>query len=357
MLSHLRVKATYPSFIQAPYFMTPKQFDDIVQRYLLGTCTEQERKLVEDWFNGMSSGDAEQMEHTEKRMLRQKIRMKLDARLGFPQAQKRPQTYHRAFRYAAALILVTLSVYLIQLSFPTDSTPTENDDHLSSTSMHHVINQTSSGQKISLRDGSHVMLEAGSELSYAEDFLQHREVHLKGEGFFEVARDTANPFCVYSGNIVTRVLGTSFRIKAHPDQKKITVSVKTGKVSVHTKTSAAASGKTTSEITLSPNQEAVYDAVHEKISQRLIGEPQAISTAPNFNMKFRNTPATEIFEALEKAYGIELQFNRDTLAECTLTTDLSDEGFYQRIEILCHALNAEYRVTETSVVIESKGCN
>jgi hypothetical protein len=151
------------------------------------------------------------------------------------------------------------------------------------------------------------------------------------------------------------VLGTSFRIKAHPTEEKITVSVKTGKVAVYTEAPSVVNK--IPEITLSPNQEAIYDPVSEMLSQRLISEPEAIPAAPDLNMKFKNTPATEIFEALEKAYGIDLQFNRDTLAECTLTTDLSEEGFYQRIEILCHALNAEYHVTETSVIIESKGCH
>jgi len=108
---------------------------------------------------------------------------------------------------------------------------------------------------------------------------------------------------------------------------------------------------------LSPNQEAIYDPVKKELSQRIVDKPQVIPNTPELKMKFKNTPAARVLDALEKAYGIDLQFNRDALAECTLTTDLFEEGFYQRIEILCHALNAEYHVTENSVIIESKGCN
>ena len=86
-----------------------------------------------------------------------------------------------------------------------------------------------------------------------------REVHLEGEAFFEVAHDTLRPFFVYTGNITTKVLGTSFTVSAR--ENVVFVEVKTGRVSVTQTTQKSASPRhtLTEEIILTPNQKAVYN--------------------------------------------------------------------------------------------------
>ena len=85
---------------------------------------------------------------------------------------------------------------------------------------------------MTLHDGSTVILEPGGEVRYNEKFLNTREVYLSGDAFFEVTKDASRPFLVYANEITTKVLGTSFRIKAKQGEKEIVVAVKTGKVSV-----------------------------------------------------------------------------------------------------------------------------
>lgn len=89
---------------------------------------------------------------------------------------------------------------------------------------------------INLPDGTSVILKQGSSLRYAAKFNGHtREVHLSGEAYFEVKKDPSRPFLVYSNELVTKVLGTSFSVKAWKDDKKFKVTVTTGKVAVFTK--------------------------------------------------------------------------------------------------------------------------
>ncbi|HTL08700.1 MAG TPA: FecR family protein, partial [Chitinophagaceae bacterium] len=93
-------------------------------------------------------------------------------------------------------------------------------------------NRTDSVQIILLPDQSRVELAANSTLAYtAKDFTSKREVHLTGEAFFTVTKMPSSPFMVYTSNMVTKVLGTSFRVTAFPGDKKAFVLVKTGKVS------------------------------------------------------------------------------------------------------------------------------
>lgn len=67
-----------------------------------------------------------------------------------------------------------------------------------------------------LEDGTEVWLNAESSLRYPNRFDgTRREVELKGEAFFKVAQDTARPFVVTAGEIVTEVLGTEFNVRTY----------------------------------------------------------------------------------------------------------------------------------------------
>src|SRR5690606_20590992 len=72
--------------------------------------------------------------------------------------------------------------------------------------------------QISLPDGTKVWLNAGSSLKYPVSFAtsQERKVHLKGEGYFEVAKDKNKPFRVMiDDRQEVEVLGTHFNINAY----------------------------------------------------------------------------------------------------------------------------------------------
>lgn len=92
-------------------------------------------------------------------------------------------------------------------------------------------NYTAENQKrqIILPDGSTVVLNAGSELSYAPGFgSSSRDVKLKGEAYFNVIPGLTLPFRVFSGGSVVRVTGTSFSV--YQVDGEVHVSVITGKV-------------------------------------------------------------------------------------------------------------------------------
>jgi hypothetical protein len=94
-----------------------------------------------------------------------------------------------------------------------------------------ITSSTPRGQKslITLPDGSRVFLNSESSISYPEFFSKDkREISLTGEAFFDVTRDENRPCIIHSGNVVTKVLGTSFNIQAF-DGKDILVTVATGK--------------------------------------------------------------------------------------------------------------------------------
>lgn len=222
-----------------------------------------------------------------------------------------------------------------------------------------VVNSGSTAQKVTLQDGSTVTLEPGGELHYNEKFLNCREVYLSGDAFFEVIKDPFNPFYVYANEITTKVLGTSFRVKANQGEKEIVVAVKTGKVSVFAKSvSNSALTKNVQEITLTPNQQAIYKLTEHVVVKKIVEQPQVISVQAGLKDSYVNEPVVSILNALSESYGVDIRFDRVSLLDCTLTSDIIEgEGLYDQLEIVCNALGGTYKMeNDASIVIEANGC-
>lgn len=87
--------------------------------------------------------------------------------------------------------------------------------------------------KIVLSDGTQVWLNASSVLHFPFTFPGGtREVYLKGEAFFKVAKNAKKPFIVHTDQTDIRVLGTSFNINTYTPEV-ITTSLVEGSVSTN----------------------------------------------------------------------------------------------------------------------------
>ncbi len=128
----------------------------------------------------------------------------------------------RAAKYLsgiAATIIIAAGVYFIQnRRYPGDKQV--------STSYHQSKSfRTGKSERktVILPDGSFITLNHNSSLVLSADFgKQVREVHLRGEGFFEVKKDPAHPFLVHTNTVTVKVLGTTFNLKAHASDEGVT---------------------------------------------------------------------------------------------------------------------------------------
>ena len=183
-----------------------------------------------------------------------------------------------------------------------------------------------------------------------------REICLTGEAFFEITKDAAHPFLVYTNEVTTKVLGTSFRIKAHRQAKEIIVAVKTGKVSVFAQP-IDAGAKKTQEVTLTPNLQAVYNRMQQSVVKKIVEKPSVIKPASVNKSYYTNIKVVTLLRALSESYGVEIKYSEAVLANCTLTTDIMDEeNLYDQLEVICNALGAHYAMEGATIVIESHGC-
>ena len=108
---------------------------------------------------------------------------------------------------------------------------------------------------ITLPDGTKAWLNAGTELTYNEDYGQKkRTLFLTGEAFFDVAKDKEHPFIVNTSDLIIQALGTQFNVKAYPEEKIITTTLVEGKIDVR----MIKSNRQLKKVTLLPNEEIVY---------------------------------------------------------------------------------------------------
>lgn len=178
-----------------------------------------------------------------------------------------------------------------------------------------VFNGQSQPRLVSLPDGSSIVLQPHSRISYTLAFSgSKREVYLVGEAFFEIAKDAEKPFFVYANELVTKVLGTSFSVRAYADSATVDVAVKSGKVSVFAQTDKDVSIlKGSRELTgmvLLPNQQAIFQRSEVRLMRNLVPTPALLATPiENQNFEFTETPLSQVFATFEKAYGVDIVYN------------------------------------------------
>lgn len=228
--------------------------------------------------------------------------------------------------------------------------------------MKEVINAGSKTQLVVLADGSSVLLQPNSRISYPKEFNRQnrREVYLVGEAFFEVAKNPHKPFFVYADNLITKVLGTSFTVCAY-DKKAVNVTVKTGKVSVFTRSDKERVEKQESRqligLVLTPNQRVLFNRDEGRLLRSLVESPTLLDMPIQQAMfEFSGTPINQVFASLENAYGVEIVFDADVMKNCYLTALLDDEPLFEKLNMICRTLDAQYEEMDGKILITSKGC-
>ena len=82
-------------------------------------------------------------------------------------------------------------------------------------------------------DSTQIWLNAGTTITYNHDYGNEiRTLNLSGEAYFKVAKDSLHPFVVNTNGILVRALGTSFNVKAYPEEKTISATLEEGKIIV-----------------------------------------------------------------------------------------------------------------------------
>lgn len=214
-----------------------------------------------------------------------------------------------------------------------------------------VIKSASKGQKttIFLSDGSRVRLNSGSEITFLTQFAAtERMVELKGEAFFEVAPDPARPFIVVSKDIETVAVGTSFNVKAYPEDKEIMVSLATGQVKIKQKDDS--SYRQSFEMFLDPGYQAIYNTSKNTIRKTEFDERLHLAWKDNI-LYFEDAEWEEIVERLEMWYGVRVFVENEIYEDKLYSGEFQDASLRHVLESLSFTKNFKYQIRENEVMI------
>jgi len=231
------------------------------------------------------------------------------------------KTFNPYLKYMAAasiLFLVGLGFFFKpslsiekQLSFKTSSIP----------------------KSIKLSDGSKIYLAANSSFQYPEKFEgDERKVSLiKGNAFFEIAKDKKHPFIIASGEIKTKVVGTSFHIQL--SKEKCEVIVLTGKVNVTSKGQS---------VDLVPNEEALFQS--QKLTKQLADKAFLVNWYAT-DITLNQTTLKQVITILQYKYGVSFQYDNEQVLAMPLTVFIKKDASLENVlEQINYITNLKFKV-------------
>jgi transmembrane sensor len=210
-----------------------------------------------------------------------------------------------------------------------------------------VLQTDEKTQKVILPDGSTVILNRNSQLTYPKEFdKQKRRVQLEGEGYFQVEHDAAHPFEVNTINETVRVLGTSFNVQSG-DEGTTTVYVAEGKV-------AFAQNEGKQKVILTRGEKGI-SASGKIIEIKATDNELAWYTG---RLEFVDTPIKEVKEAIEQYYEVSLVVENPAILNCTFTATFEEETIAIVLDILGTVLDFEWeKSTDNQYILKGGACD
>jgi transmembrane sensor len=353
--------------------MNRKAFYHLLKRYVENDCTEEERKLVEQWYEllGDEEGIDPALPPGEIKETLERLWPKIHQQTLLTESREQVSPPVKGIpvwiRWLSAAV-ITGSILTAAWWYLVPKKPYAAAQQKEMAGLHQVQNDRIITDSVYLPDGSLVILEPKAILRYHDRFKgPKREVYLEGNAFFKVTRNPKSPFYVYSKNIVTQVLGTSFFVKTNPQTKNVEVSVQTGKVAVYEagrETVQERKNEESSGVILKPNQKVIYSDNDHHFRTTLVEIPLPVIASKNaeekitdLNFVFDEAPIARVLSFLEQAYHIEMVMENESLAKCLFTGDIKGQNLYDQLEIICESVAATYEIRGTRILIKGSGCD
>ncbi|NJN25163.1 MAG: DUF4974 domain-containing protein [Cyclobacteriaceae bacterium] len=206
----------------------------------------------------------------------------------------KPIKWIRIFSYAAVFIVLLVAGFSLPNFFERSQ-----KDTVVVAKMIHKANPIGQKSTVFLPDGSKVVLNSNSTLSYQENFTNGvREVTLEGEAFFEIEKDPDKPFSVLTKQMKVQVLGTSFNLRAFQEQD-VQIALLSGKVEV-----VEEGNYYNDTISLEPGEAIAYDIQKKKFRAKTQFDPEEVVCWKDGILYFDTASINEVIDELSDWYGV-----------------------------------------------------
>lgn len=365
---------------------------ELLQAYKSGRCTDEEREIVETWYETSVSVQPGEISEKEVKSAADRVWVRLNQA---PKA-KTFRLWQKISVAAAVLLIVTAGLFYfvsnttnhLVVRYDSDKKPGKSGATLTLANGKKIyisdiiagkladeggvsITKDSSGfiiytvteqsnygdkmnvlqtskaeqSKVRLPDGSIVYLNAQSSLKYPSSFAKkaRREVELTGEGFFQVTNDKTRPFLVKTKHQNVEVLGTEFNISSYPEDAATKTTLLEGSVKL-----ATAGG--VNNVKLTPGQQATLVSDKFKIAE--VSASQVASWKDGYFM-FDHENLDQIMKKLSRWYDVEIVFEDAELKERTFFGTISKfENVSKVLSVMQRTDVATFEIKNNSIIIK-----
>ena len=336
-----------------------KDLQKMIEKYVDGTATAEEIAFVEAYYAYQENNPEPELSAQDQEMLRKETFENITRQLnGAPSSPKRVIPFLRVASIAAAILIIATTAYIflkndsqkpkannMVANNPIDIAPGSNTailtladgstiklddkadgnlkelpgliitkthkgeliytvnsspDNAAKLSYNTVTTPKGGQYQVLLPDGTHVWLNAASALTYPQAFAgKTRVVKLKGEGYFEVAKNKAMPFHVITGSQDVEVTGTHFNVNGYMDDQTINTTLLEGAVTVHNQ------GRSQK---ITPGQQAIVLSNPVSIKIDVVDTEQVVAWK-NGLFEFNNASLKQVMNQLERWYDIKVDYS------------------------------------------------
>jgi len=289
-------------------------------------------------------------------------------------AQDKPAAFFkkRVLYWAlAAASVLALGIFWFYPEAPHQISPQAASKDAKASPTNVVVTKPGSQTHLVLEDGTEVWLNAKSKLTYGEDFnVSTREVYLSGEAFFDVKSNPQSPFIIHTDKVNVKVTGTTFNVRAYPDEKQVETSLIHGKVEVSlvSKPEKIFYLKPAEKLVLrnvepeTEKQEAIrkikgLERVVEMIPQFTTISYDPIDSLPietawvNNQLAFVEESFARLAEKMEKWYGVSIVFDNPQLESLRFTGKFEKESLREALEALRIIGKFQFTINQNTVII------
>jgi transmembrane sensor len=243
-----------------------------------------------------------------------------------------------------------------------------------------VIAPRGAKSEVILPDNTKVWLNAGSRLHYRGDYgINNRNVYLEGEGYFSVVKNPAKPFIVNASGLEIKAFGTSFNVKAYPEEKYITTTLVEGIVKIEGKglnlslkpNEVLVLVKEASKIAVDNNKDAAISSGDKKNDNPGSGENKNTSFSKDILLKtdvntniytswkdncwiIQSETLGNIAKEMERKFDITVYIESPELNQYTFTGTFYKETLEQILDILKLTAPLKYEINKGIVVIKTE---
>lgn len=175
---------------------------------------------------------------------------------------------------------------------------------------------------LTLSDGTRVWLNSETSIQYPVAFgAKERRVFVQGEAYFEVAKDANKPFTVQFMSSSVTVLGTSFNIRAYPEEKQSQTTLAEGSVRIYSPGSS---------MLLKPGEQVEVNALSGEMVKREV-EVKSFTSWKDGRFVFEQQPLEDIMRTLERWYDIRVIFKDEGAKRISLSGNLKRYGDFSQV--------------------------